>query len=83
VRAAWWQEHQDEVMDDFFVEPQYQGRAGTMWESSNEWRLTEATLSSWGFRLLTGKQLGSLVHPQSHDRRTEDGGAAAPDRSDR
>jgi hypothetical protein len=37
VRAAWWHEQQDEVMDGFLVEPQNQGRAGTTWESSHEW----------------------------------------------
>jgi hypothetical protein len=40
-------------------------------------------LSSRGFRWFTRKPLGSLVYPQSQDRRTEDGGAAASDRSDR
>jgi hypothetical protein len=44
VRAAWWQERQDEIMDGFMVEPQNQGRAGTTWEPSHEWRLAEATL---------------------------------------
>jgi hypothetical protein len=29
VRAAWWHEQQDEVVDGFLVEPQNQGRAGT------------------------------------------------------
>jgi hypothetical protein len=48
VRAAWWHEQQDEVMDGFFVEPQNQGRAGTTWEPSHEWRLAEATPSSQG-----------------------------------
>jgi hypothetical protein len=48
VRAAWWHEQQDEVMDDFLVEPQNQGRAGTTWEPSHEWRWAEATLSSQG-----------------------------------
>jgi hypothetical protein len=40
VRAAWWHEHQDEVMDDFLVEPQNQGRVGTTWERvmSGDWR---------------------------------------------
>jgi hypothetical protein len=28
VRAAWWQEKQDEVVYNFLVEPQNQGRAG-------------------------------------------------------
>jgi hypothetical protein len=74
---------QDEVMDGFLVEPQNQGRAGTTWEPSHEWRLAEATSSSWGFQWFTRKPLGSLVDPQSQDQRTEDGGAAASDRSDR
>jgi hypothetical protein len=82
VWAAWWLEQQDEVMDGFLVEPQNQGRAGTTWEPSHEWRLAEATPSSWGFQWFTRNPLGSLVDPQSQDRRTEDGAAAAPDRSD-
>jgi hypothetical protein len=36
-----------------------------------------------GFRWFTRKPLGSLVDSQSQDRRTEDGGAAAPDWSNR
>jgi hypothetical protein len=83
VRAAWWHEQQDEVMDSFLVEPQNQGRVGTTWEPSHEWRLAEATPSSRGFQWFTRKPLGSLVDPQSQDRRTEDGAVAAPDRSDR
>jgi hypothetical protein len=83
VRAAWWHEQQDEVMDGFLVEPQNQGRSGTMWEPSHEWRLAKATLSSWGFRWFTRKPLGSLVDPQSQDRGTEDGAVAVPDRSER
>jgi hypothetical protein len=83
VWAAWWHEQQDEVMDGFLVEPQNQGRAGTTWEPSHEWRLAEATLSSRGFWWFTRKPLGSLVDPQIQDRRTEDGAAAVPDRSDR
>jgi hypothetical protein len=82
VWAAWWQEQQDEVKVDFLVEPQNQGRAGSTWEPSPEWRLAEATPSSRGFQWFTRKPLGFLVDPQSQDRRTEDGGAAAPDRSD-
>jgi hypothetical protein len=82
VRAAWWHEQQDEVVNGFLVEPQNQGPAGTTWEPSHEWRLAETTPSSWGFRWFTRKPLGSLVDPQSHDRRTEDGAAAVPDRSD-
>jgi hypothetical protein len=77
VRAAWWHEQQDEVIDGFLVEPQNQGRAGTTWEPSHEWRLAEATPTWGGFRWFTRKPLGSLVDPQSHDRRTEDGDAMA------
>jgi hypothetical protein len=82
VRATWWQEQQDELMDSFLVEPQNQGRVGTTWEPSHEWRLVEATPSSQGFQWFTRKPLGSLVDPQSQYRRTEDGGATASDRSD-
>jgi hypothetical protein len=71
------------MMDGFLVEPQNQGRAGTTWEPSQEWRLEEATPSSRGFQWFTRKPLGSLDDPQSQDRRTEDGDAAAPDRSNR
>jgi hypothetical protein len=70
-------------MDGFLVEPQNQGRAGTTWEPSHERRLAEATPSSRGFRWFTKKPPGSLVDPQIQDRRTEDGAATAPDRSDR
>jgi hypothetical protein len=70
-------------MDGFLVEPQNQGRAGTTWEPSYEWRLAEATPSSRGFLWFTIKPLGSLVDPQSPDRRSKDGDATAPDRSDR
>jgi hypothetical protein len=77
VRAALWQEQQDEVMVGFLVETQNQGRAGTTWEPSHEWRLADATLSSRGFQWFIRKPLGSLVDPQSQARRTEDGGAAA------
>jgi hypothetical protein len=41
VRAAWWHEQQDEVVDGFLVEPHNQGRAETTWEPSHEWRLAE------------------------------------------
>jgi hypothetical protein len=79
VRAAWWQEQQDEVMDGFLVEPPNQGRARTTWELSHEWRLVEAIPSSQGFQWFTRKPLGSLLDPQSQDQRTEDGVAAAPE----
>jgi hypothetical protein len=82
VRAAWWQEWQDEVMDGFLVEPKNQGRAGTTWEPSHEWLLAEATLSSRGFRWFTRNSLGSMVDPQSQDQQIEFGDAAALDRSD-
>jgi hypothetical protein len=65
-----------------WLSQQNQGRAGTTWEPSHEWRLPEATPSSRGFRWFTTKPLGSLVDPHSHDRRTEDGVGAAPDRFD-
>jgi hypothetical protein len=83
VRAAWWHEQQNEVMDGFLVEPQNQGRAGTTWEPSHEWRLAEATPSLRGFQWFTRKPLCSFVDPQRQDRRTEDDVAVAPDRSDR
>jgi hypothetical protein len=77
-------------MDGFLVEPQNQARAETMWELSHEWRLAEATPSSRGFRWLTRKLLGSLVDPQSQDRRPttevqqhQNGLTGGSDRSDR
>jgi hypothetical protein len=48
VRDTRWQEQWDEVVDGFLVEPQNQGRAGTTWELSHEWRLAETTPSSRG-----------------------------------
>jgi hypothetical protein len=68
VRAAWWLEQQDEVMDGFFVEPQNQVRVGTTWEPSHEWRLAEATPSSRGLQWFTRKPLGYSVEPQNQDR---------------
>jgi hypothetical protein len=35
-----------------------------------------------GFQWFTRKPVGSMVDPQSQDRITEDGDAAAPDQSD-
>jgi hypothetical protein len=68
VQAAWWQEQRDEVMDDFLVEPQNQGRVGTTWEPIHEWRLAEATPSSRGLQWFTRKSLGYSVEPQNRGR---------------
>jgi hypothetical protein len=65
VRAAWWQEQRDEVLDGFLVEPQNQGRAGTTWEPSHEWRLAEATPSLRGLQSFTRNPLGYSVEPQN------------------
>jgi hypothetical protein len=72
VRAAWWHEQQDEVVDGFLVEPQNQGRASTTWEPSHEWRLAEATPSSRGLQWLTRKPLGYSVEPQNRGRRLDE-----------
>jgi hypothetical protein len=72
VRAAWWHELQDEVVDSFFVEPQNQGRSGTTWEPSHEWRLAEATPSSRGLQWFTRKPLGYSVEPQNRGRRLDE-----------
>jgi hypothetical protein len=58
VRAAWWHEQQNEVMDGFLVEPQNQDRAGTTWEPSHEWRLVEATPSFAGFPVVHQEIIG-------------------------
>jgi hypothetical protein len=53
-------------MDGFLVEPQNQGRVGTTWEPSHEWRLAEATPSSRAFRWFTRKpvkQVAVAGHP--------------------
>jgi hypothetical protein len=68
----WWHEQQDEVVDDFLVEPENQGRAGTAWEPSHEWRLAEATPSSRGLQWFTKKPLGYLVEPQNRGRRLDE-----------
>jgi hypothetical protein len=65
VRASWWQEQREEVVDGFLVEPQNHGRAGTTWEPSHEWRLAEATPSSRGLQWFTRKPLGYSVEPQN------------------
>jgi hypothetical protein len=79
VRAAWWHEQQDEVMDGFLVEPQNQGRAGTTWEPSHEWRLAEATPSSRGLQWFTRKPLGYSTRRCGHPGRfNRPGGAVRP-----
>jgi hypothetical protein len=72
MRAAWWHEQQDEVVDGFLVEPQNQGRAGTTWEPSHLWRLAEATPSSRGLQWFTRKPLGYSVEPQNRGRRLDE-----------
>jgi hypothetical protein len=72
VRATWWHEQQDEVVDGFLVEPQNQSRAGTTWEPSHEWRLAEATLSTRGLQWFTRKPLGYSVEPQNRGRRLDE-----------
>jgi hypothetical protein len=72
VRAAWWHEQQDEVVDGFLVEPQNQGRAGTTWGPSHEWRLAEATPSLRGLQWFTRKPLGYSVEPQNQGQRLDE-----------
>jgi hypothetical protein len=72
VRAAWWHEQQDEVVDGFLVEPQNQGRAGATWEPSHEWGLAEATPSSRGLQWFTIKPLSYSVEPQNQGRRLDE-----------
>jgi hypothetical protein len=55
------------------VEPQNQGRAGTTWEPSHEWRLAEATPSSRGLQWFSRKPLGYSVQPQNRGRRLDQG----------
>jgi hypothetical protein len=72
VRAAWWQEQQDEVVDSFLVEPKNQDRVGTTWEPSHEWRLAEATPSLRGLQWFAIKALGYSVEPQNRGRRLDE-----------
>jgi hypothetical protein len=65
VRAAWWQEQRDEIVDGFLVEPQNQGRAGSTWEPSHEWRLKEATPSSLGLQCVDAKCALNANHTAS------------------
>jgi hypothetical protein len=71
VRATWWKEQRDEVVEDFLVEPQNQGQGRTTWETSHEWRLAEATPSSQGLQWFTRKPLGYSVEPQNRGRRLD------------
>jgi hypothetical protein len=59
-------------MDSFLVESQNQGRAGTTWEPSHEWRLAKATPSSRGLQWFTRKPLGYSVEPQNRGRRLDE-----------
>jgi hypothetical protein len=59
-------------VDGFLVEPQNQGRTGTTWELSHEWRLANATLSSRGLQWFTRKSLGYSVEPQNRGRRLDE-----------
>jgi hypothetical protein len=59
-------------VDGFLVEPQNQGRAGTTWEPSHEWRLVEATPSSRGLLWFARKPLGYSVKPQNRGRRLDE-----------
>jgi hypothetical protein len=72
VRAAWWEEQREEVVDGFLVEPQNQGRAGTTWETSHEWRLAKATPGSRGLQWFTRKPLGYSLEPQNRGRRLDE-----------
>jgi hypothetical protein len=72
VRAAWWQEQRDEVVDGFLVKLQNQGRAGTTWERSHEWRLAKAIPSSQGLQWFTRKPMGYSVEPQNRGRRLDE-----------
>jgi hypothetical protein len=59
-------------VDGFLVELQNQGRAGTTWEPSLEWRLAEATPSSRGLQWFTRKPLGNSVESQKRGRRLDE-----------
>jgi hypothetical protein len=56
-------------MDGFLVEPQNQGRAGTTWKPSHEWRLAEATPSS---RVSSGSPENHWVPWLIHKAKTEE-----------
>jgi hypothetical protein len=64
----------DEVVDGFLVEPQNQGRAGTTWWSSHEWRLARGYTESVGFTLVRHKTIGfrgraTKLRPKTRRRR--------------
>jgi hypothetical protein len=63
-------------MDGFLDDPQNQGRAGTTWEPSHEWRLAGGYTKLAGFAVVhhkTTKLLGWATKPRS---KTWQGGAA-------
>jgi hypothetical protein len=60
VRAAWWHEQQDEVVDGFLVVPQNQGRAGTTWELSHEVVIGGGYTELAGFPVVHQKTTGFL-----------------------
>jgi hypothetical protein len=74
VRAAWWQEKQDEGYS-FLVESQNQGRAGTTWWPSHEWDWRGGCTESAGFAAVHHKTVG--VAWLSHKAKT--GGSADGD----
>jgi hypothetical protein len=69
VRAAWWQEQRDEVVDGFLVEPQNQGRAGTTWEPSlsGDWQRLHRVRG-----VCSGSPENHWVTRLSHKTETED-----------
>jgi hypothetical protein len=77
VRAAWWQEKQDEVGYGFFVELQNQDRAGMTWRPSHEWDWRGGYTESARFAAVHHKNVG--VPWLSHKAKT--GGSAGGDRT--
>jgi hypothetical protein len=70
VRAAWWQQKQDEVEYGFLVEHQNQGRVGTTWRPSHEWDWHGGCTESAGFVAVHHKTFE--VTWLSHKTKTED-----------
>jgi hypothetical protein len=58
VQAARWQQKQDEVDYGFFVVPQNQGRARTMWRPSHEWDWRGGCTESARFATIHHKIVG-------------------------